>query len=631
MVRLNRPELSLDTKVHGSEDVNRLHCRILSTYIDTVSAILTPAEVGLIKGRLRNGDLLNAIPPEVYSRLEQAKTKGNMSVTDFQHLYQLCSFFKKLPTKGSEAQCKDVAFKKLLQGEESCRIVNQTISYREATDFALFDRVKRIIYDILGDLPPDFLRVPFSFGPGSSVNANKRSFEESGKFYKLSDKLIVPDRAKNYLAAHLSSNEPWVDALAVHYRTQKNTDESRLSYELRIFRKHLIVVPDDTPSRISFVPKNKDEHRTIGIEMNGLMILQKVVGDLIRKKLRDKTPINLNSQERNRHLARLAKTFGLATIDLANASNSISLALVRALLPYDWFCVISDFRSSHGICPSIQSEKIEYEMVSSMGNGFTFELESLIFYALAVASCEKDGIHPSEIKKSVGVFGDDIIVPQISAPTLIEGMTLFGFTVNEDKSFLKGFFFESCGADYYDGVDVRPFLIKRQVSTFRDLLFVMNSLLFKAIKQKRADFVDLYAMLFKLIPDKKLLGPIGYTSQEVTDQFTDKFDDLEAVLRVPLNIAQHYGAVRFDVRLQCWRYKKWVRVSLTSDLGSSPDYFVKNIRYLTFLDGSLGGMVTLRGRTRDRQKTDTSSNWNGCLSVDELRYVDLIFSGLQSY
>lgn len=631
MARLNRPVVSLDTKVYGNGNLNKLHCHMLTTYVDTISSLLLPVEVDLIKGRLRNGDLTNAIPPSVHLRLEEAREKGNMSVSDFQRLYQLCSFFKKLPEQGSDEACKVAAYKKLLQGEESCALVNRTIKYRLGLDFPLFDRVRRIIQEILGDLPHDFLRVPVSFGPGSSVNANKRSYDESGLFYKLSDKLIVPKRAVNYLAAHLSSNEPWVDALGIHYRTQQNADESRLSFEMRVFRKHFVIVDDDFPSRISFVPKNKDEHRTIGVEMNGLMPLQKVLGDLIRDRLRKKTPINLNSQERNRHLARLAKVFSLATIDLANASNSISLDLVEALLPYDWFCVLSDFRSTHGQCHSIpNSEKIKYEMISSMGNGFTFELESLIFYALAVASCEKVGLHTSEIRKSVGVFGDDIIIPQRCASTLIEGMSLFGFTVNTEKSFTKGFFYESCGADYYDSIDVRPFLIKRQVSTFRDLLFVMNSLLFKAIKQKRADFVDLYTLLFKLIPDRKLMGPIGYTSTEVTDQFSDNHDDLEATLRVPLDIAQRFGAVRFDVQFQCWRYRKWIRVAVSSPYDQSPDYFVRNIRYLTFLKGTLGGKVVLRGRSKDRQKTDISSNWNGCLSVREIRIVGLMFSRITS-
>jgi hypothetical protein len=620
--------VSLDTDIAGKGKSNYLHCRMLMCYVDTITHLLSPIEVDLIKGRLRNNDLTNAIPSSVRERLSHAQQTGSMSSNDYARLYQLCSMFKKVPGTFDEKVCKEAGFNKLLLGEESCRLVNKTIDVRKGFDHPLLDRVQRIIAEILGPLPSNFLNKVVSFGPGSSVNANSRIFAESGLFYKLSDKLIVPKRAKYYLAAHISHNGPWLDALGVHYRLQRNSDESRLSYELRVLSKHLVVVDDDTPSKISFVPKNCDEHRTIGIEMNGLMVLQKVLGNLIRDRLRRETPINLNSQERNRHLARLAKTFGLSTIDLANASNSISTAVVETLLPSDWFCALSDFRSTHGHCPSL-NRSVTYEMFSSMGNGFTFELESLIFYALAKACAEKVGKHETEIKKSIGVFGDDIIVPADVAPYLIKSMSLLGFTVNEEKSFLSGFFFESCGADYYDGVDVRPFLIKREVKTYRDLLFIMNSLLYKSMKQCRSDFSDLYSLLFKLIPDKRLVGPLHFTSSKLNAWETDKLDDLESVLRVPLDIAQKLGGVHFHVPLQAWRYKKWVRVGLESNLGQSPDYFVKSIRFLTFLKGSLGGKVILRGRTRDRQTKSYTSSWDGCITVKELRYADCLFDFLR--
>lgn len=620
--------LSIDKPIGGKGGSHVLHCRMLACYVDSVASILHPDEVDLIKGRLRNGDLTNACPPSVSLRLEEARQTGNLSKNDFARLYQLVSMFKKIPDTGLEAECKEAAFNKLLQGEESCGLVNRTIDIRKGIDFSLFDRVQRIIYEILGDLPSNFLDNDVFFGPGSSVNVNDRSYEETGLFFKLSDKLIVPKRARFYLAAHLSYNPNWVDTLGIHYRLTQGATESRLSFEKRVFGKHFVIVDDDSPSRIGFVPKNKDEHRTIGIEMNGLMILQKVVGNLIRKKLRDKTPINLDSQQRNRHLARLAKTFGLATIDLANASNSISLELVRALLPADWFSVISDFRSSHGQCPSYNNSVVEYEMVSSMGNGFTFELESLIFYALAKAIAERNGLHPIEIKRAIGVYGDDIIVPSSIAANLIEGMSLFGFTTNTEKSFLSGFFYESCGADYYDGFDVRPFLIRRQVSTTRDLFFVMNSLLYKAISQERTDFVHLYGMLFKLIPRHQMLGPLHFFSKEKREFGLDIQDDLEAVLRVPLWVAQASNAVRFDGRLFAWRYKKWVRVSLEAPIGKSHDYFVKSIRYLTFLKGTQEGKVLLRGRTTSRLLSHVTSQWDGMLTEPQLRVVGAHFEFL---
>jgi hypothetical protein len=264
-----------------------------------------------------------------------------------------------------------------------------------------------------------------------------------------------------------------------------------------------------------------------------------------------------------------------------------------------------------------------------MGNGFTFELESLIFYALAKATAERGGCHDFEVKRSIGVFGDDIIVPKRIAKDLITNMSLFGFTVNEEKSFLKGFFFKSCGADYYDCSDVRPFLLRREVKTFRDLLFVMNSILYKGISQQRSDFSALYLMLFKLIPDPNLLGPLHFESKETKEYGLDKLDDLEAVLRVPLEFARRSGCVSFDYNLQAWKYKKFLRVSLEAPISKLNCYAVKHMRYLTFLKGNLGGKVLLRGRTSDRLKTCTTSQWDGVLTVAQLRIVQSIFSGLR--
>jgi hypothetical protein len=539
-------------------------------------------------------------------------------------LYQFSCLTKKLPIKGNENLCKANAYAKLLDGERSCKVTNMTIDARISSNFSLFDRVKRIIQEILGDVPSNILsREQVKFGPGSTVNINRRSYEQTSMFYKITDRLLVPERAKFYLAALVSSHPNWVDMLAAHYRTQKNSDESYLNYEMRVFSKHFEIVPDDFPSRIGFVPKNSDEHRTIGIEINGLMPLQMCVGNYISERLLQRTKINLNSQERNRHLARLAKQFSLATIDLKNASSSISLELVRALLPYDWMILIEAFRSTHG-CVSGEAP-IKYEMVSSMGNGFTFELESLIFYALVQATCEDQGVSAFELQKSVAVFGDDIILPQRCASALIANLTLFGFTANVEKSFLKGFFFESCGHDYYNSTDVRPFFLKRTISTLKDFYFLMNSLLYKSMQQKRIDLLDMYKFCYKTVARYCSHGPLHFSETKYGKLDTD---DLEAVLRVPLSFAQANGGVVYNVAMQAWQYKKWVNIALEDTLSKSRQYAVQHARYMTFLCGHLSGKVVLRGRVKPRQTNCVTSQWDGHFSVNVVALLARMFAEL---
>ena len=82
-------------------------------------------------------------------------------------------------------------------------------------------------------------------------------------------------------------------------------------------------------------------------------------------------------------------------------------------------------------------------MVSSMGNGFTFELMSLILLGVT-----------RFYSANSSVFGDDIIVPLDVAPEVVEAITGLGFLVNKRKSFFDGITRESCGAFMVADVEV---------------------------------------------------------------------------------------------------------------------------------------------------------------------------------
>jgi hypothetical protein len=75
-------------------------------------------------------------------------------------------------------------------------------------------------------------------------------------------------------------------------------------------------------------------------------------------------------------------------------------------------------------------ELVHYEKYSSMGNGFTFELESLIFWGLARAVVGNNG--------TVGVYGDDVVIPSKLAPEFIELCQFCGFRVNAKKTHVSG-------------------------------------------------------------------------------------------------------------------------------------------------------------------------------------------------
>jgi hypothetical protein len=150
----------------------------------------------------------------------------------------------------------------------------------------------------------------------------------------------------------------------------------------------------------------------------------------------------------NQTLAGLARTLDLATLDLEAASDSISRKVVQLLLPPVWFELLDELRSPW--YQKVDGSWVRLEKFSSMGNGFTFELESLIFWALASAASE------TLYRSTIGIYGDDVIVHRDVVPLLVEVFRTLGFRLNTDKSFVTGDFFESCGKHYFKDIDVTP-------------------------------------------------------------------------------------------------------------------------------------------------------------------------------
>lgn len=226
---------------------------------------------------------------------------------------------------------------------------------------------------------------------------------------------------------------------------------------------------DVVPGNVLFtVPKNADIDRCACKEPDVNMFVQKGIGSYFRKCLR-RIGINLNDQSINSSLARIGSIDGsLATLDLSSASDSVTTGLVALLLPECWYTFLDAVRSPVTI---IDGEVHRNEMFSSMGNGFTFELESLLFYVLSRATAYFRGI-----SGVVSVYGDDIICPSELAADLEWVLSYFGFSINTDKSFIAGPIRESCGGHYYNGTDITPFYLRSKISSLLDLIHTANQL-----------------------------------------------------------------------------------------------------------------------------------------------------------
>jgi len=227
-------------------------------------------------------------------------------------------------------------------------------------------------------------------------------------------------------------------------------------------------------SELTFVPKDAGTSRPICIEplLNGY--LQKGIGSFLRKRL-GLVGVNLRDQSINQRLARLCFSNELSTVDFSSASDTIAWAVILDLLPFEWLDFLEYARCQYfrvGDSPPWY----EFSKFSSMGNAYTFELESLIFYAIACACCEYEGIE-YECGRNISVYGDDVILPQSIFDFYSEVCSYMGFSVNHEKSFHKGSFFESCGCDYFEEHNVRPFHIKKGLKTLEDYYYVTNEIL----------------------------------------------------------------------------------------------------------------------------------------------------------
>jgi hypothetical protein len=237
------------------------------------------------------------------------------------------------------------------------------------------------------------------------------------------------------------------------------------------------------------------------------MFFQKGVGALIRSRLQRFGQLKPNAQSIAQGMARSGSVTGeLATLDLASASDMISLALCELLLPDDWFRVICELRSEGYRAEAIHGFRgtVKYAKVSSMGNGYTFELETLLFYVIA---CALGGLG----NKAIHVYGDDIICPSSMAPDL--AMLLFecGFWLNDTKSFIDGPFRESCGGHYYNGVDVTPFYFRKFPKHVAQLCVTSNAILRWCETRRWSDFNEfgpVVRMIRRAVP-KKFWGPYG--------------------------------------------------------------------------------------------------------------------------
>lgn len=348
--------------------------------------------------------------------------------------------------------------------EHMCKETNDRLRTLAGADYqivSLIDRCQRHIRSILGRFDLDEMSRLAKFGPGACQGVSgaftTSYFKYGAKEYTCSSSCVP------YVEALYSSDYFW-KALAAQI------DLAHVDGPFNLANAELNPVVSTTEAnKVTFVPKNAKTDRSIAIEPFFNIYFQLGIGGMLRRRLR-RHGVNLDDQSRNQMLAKAASVNGdLATVDFSMASDTVSRSLVKLLLPREWYFHLDNLRSKFS---TLDGVTFINEKFSTMGNGYTFELESLIFFSMALSVCEELGISTERIS----VFGDDVLIPAQAYELFLGLATYLGFKVNEEKTFFQGYFRESCGEDFLKGVPVRPVFCK-EIRTISDIGSLSNRLL----------------------------------------------------------------------------------------------------------------------------------------------------------
>jgi hypothetical protein len=329
----------------------------------------------------------------------------------------------------------------------------QGTGYPGSDIIAIISRAQYHVESVLGTFRLSKVLSSCRWGPGATWDYSRGTTRDT----KLSSVMSVTREAMPFMKLLIEGDPNWGEAITGFYPSGPFS-------VVKDFWKYT------DSSRFSTVPKDWDKDRCIDMQPTANGYLQQGVGQYIRHRLKSKG-IDLNSQEENQLGAFYAFYADLATVDLQSASDSVTKELVSLLVPSDWCQYLFSLRTRYTEFGR-GGTKVETEKFSAMGNAFTFELETLIFWAISLACSELEGVKDSLVL----VYGDDIVIHRNVYDRLISALTYLGFRVNEGKSFRSGPFFESCGRHYFLGNDVTPIYQKNLVSSPEECIRFHNRL-----------------------------------------------------------------------------------------------------------------------------------------------------------
>lgn len=503
------------------------------------------------------------------------------------------SFLKKFKRKQTQ-KADNAALEKFLAINSRCE--KWELQLHDSWDETLYGELRRAVWEFFHDRGEPLLDTLDEFcfigrtGPGASIGAR------GGDFYT---KMFASPLTCTSLGLYSSYKN--------YVRNYPEWSNAELIRTESYGSAHVV-----EGNRLSFVPKDDTISRTICTEPSLNMFLQLGAGFVIERRLLSRYGISMSTQPfKNRELARRGSLgFGFVTCDLSSASDSLSLKMLERVLPKHVYDMLRLLRS-----PSTEYRGARYDlhMISTMGNGFTFPLQTMLFASIVVAAFRARGLKPTYPRGNefgnFGVFGDDIICPDSIWPDVNRLLRILGFQINNDKTFVEGPFRESCGADFFSGVDIRGVYVKT-LDSQQDLFAVINQL-----------------NLFSTRTGVKLPKTVQHLFERTDRTFVPRWDDLSSGICVPFGMVNRF--LKLDRNCQSVAYRRYepigkkIRIhdkGIFVPFGSKPRLYNPSGLLISFLQRSINSStIGVRHDTvKYRRKLGISPFWDCLPSVHPL-------------
>lgn len=447
-------------------------------------------------------------------------------------------------------------------------------------------RARALIHEWVGKFKIPLSGVDIEFTPGETFVSSQGyvsvyqklkhkknwtvTYDAADDFIRLCYNTLSLRRCAKKHMAHLSRHE-----YTNLYREHSASNCVGLAvFAARMYAEVLTLVHG---SRGSTVDKNNSKRRFINVEPLGNVILQRIVALQIRHILKGVG----NDLEIGQavHQVRIAQS-DVATIDFSNASDSVVLAVCKLLLPASLFTYLDRYRS-----PMVLVDGCYFmpNKLSSMGNGFTFEVMTLLLLAVA-----------RTLDDTSTVYGDDVIISNAFADEFVEVAQAMCFKVNKQKTFIKSPFRESCGSFYLDGYGYITCFDIHYCETPQDVIINTNKFWLMARKDHclKEFCVAVYEALVSCVPPC-CLGPTEGASRDNLSSYAYSSSYRRARMRstsdvklwknVQEVVAQYASEHHYNVRDVVLTYVP----RLQPDLGSpsSSQLMDQGAKYASYLYG----------------------------------------------